>query len=78
MPGTLTHMHQHYTCIQPPPNACGHTTATHTTAGGTHLHVHTQGACTYLSPHSHSSQVSVPDKVPQALSFLFLGKRVTV
>lgn len=44
---------------------------------------HTEGACTYLSPHSYSSQVSVSYKFklvprPQAFSFMFLGKRVTM
>lgn len=44
---------------------------------------HTEGACTYLSPHSYSSQVSVSYKFklvprPQAFSFMFLEKRVTM
>lgn len=46
----------------------------------THPRVHTQSACTYLSPHSHSSQVSVPDKFkvaprPRYFPSCFLGCR---
>lgn len=60
-------------------DACGHTTDPHVPQQAVHTppRAHTQGACTYLSPHSYSFYVSYKSKLspgPRAFSFMFSGE----
>lgn len=83
------HSHTHaqaplntYTCIQPQPHGPrSMQTHVHRWLAHSPLRAHPWGACTYLSPHSHSSQVPVPDKFMLSPSYFpscSLGEILTV